>query len=1088
MKKLLTFSTILFFVFFHLVSKKAQEISDHSVETDSVYVEGESLSEENDLSVGRFQKSIEKDSQIYLDKISNTNTKNSKGGTSRSPASEEEDTAKESKARSGLVVNYRATSSDENKAKSSSKGKRVVAPKTAKANTSQSQNNQTNSENSDSDKSGTRTETGISGGEGFDSGGDSSTAASSSSRASSSDSFNTDEVDMAKFEVLSVSPKDKSIDVLVDEGNIKLTFNQTLDCSTLNSNGLVIKRNSTLVSGTYSCNGKEAVFTTTNKKFKYSSLYTISTTVQLKDYKGRAIFPNFTSNFTTESGVLSISLGENHTCVVVDEKVKCFGDNQYSQLGINSGVYLTKGLVGQEMGVALEGVKFGSDVIVGKKVFAGPRNSCAIDQSDKLYCWGDNSKNQLDTHILTNTAAIEFDSIYLGVGVAQDVAIGMDHICVLTSQREVKCFGDNSKGQFVTPGDSVDFGMSIPIKIVAGDYFTCALLLDGSVSCWGANNFGQLGLDNSVTYNEPVNAGNVSIPTNVTDIVAGSSHACALYKDTGFTCWGKNSEGQLGIDPAVRKSVGLKVNDITTYSATKKTFADSRKIVAIYAAGDSSCVIADDNELYCFGNNSSGQFGLGHTNSITDFSSVSSTHFGAGTDAYISNEEGVYLFDIGVNHACGYMESGKLVCLGRNDYGQLGNGSNSGVGDSASYIGTEPSESIVVDDYPVSFNIVEGSGTNTRNVNIVLMWDNSLQYDQYIASESVGCPSGVYESAVNSAPPEVVTSHPFTLSTGEGRKTVYLRLKNSVTGVMSDCLRRDIVYYENSPSGSTITGPVVTSTLLNDFKVTSANGENIAMAIGSCPSTYSGSYNVLKGNHRFSLSDIADGDQEVVAYIQNPLGQECISTTVKLDRTGPLCSFDVGFTTTMTAVNSEETVDLRKYTCFEALPVEVTSESCKLEGPNGAVALFDWKNCETLTDGYDLNSTDNPDGSYTYTIKAVDSLGNLSSEVSHTWIKDTVKPVCTYTGAYPISGNIGRNSENVTFACTDATTLVVECSVDGAPYSLCDSATNLNLTGLSEGSHTLNVRATDESGLTSDVINMTWIVDTQAPVCSFTGA
>eukprot|EP01084_Bolivina_argentea_P266563 452146_1 len=89
--------------------------------------------------------------------------------------------------------------------------------------------------------------------------------------------------------------------------------------------------------------------------------------------------------------------------------------------------------------------------------------------------------------------------------------------------------------------------------ITTGYYHTCAMSTVNPLKCWGYNNLGQLG------YGDTNNRGDgggemgnalleVGLGTgfNVTDIVAGYDHTCAMSTVNPLKCWGYNNLGQLG--------------------------------------------------------------------------------------------------------------------------------------------------------------------------------------------------------------------------------------------------------------------------------------------------------------------------------------------------------------------------------------------------------------------------------------------------------------------------------------------------------------------------------------------------------------
>ena len=118
------------------------------------------------------------------------------------------------------------------------------------------------------------------------------------------------------------------------------------------------------------------------------------------------------------------------------------------------------------------------------------------------------------------------------------------------------------------------------------------------------------------------------------------------------------------------------------------------------------------------------------------------------------------------------------------------------------------------------------------------------------------------------------------------------------------------------------------------------------------------------------------------------------------------------------------------------------------------------------------------DGSHTLLIRAKDAAGNVDhTPASRTWTVDTTAPDTTIT-AGP-TGSVSTTDAMFAFTSTRAQS-TFECSLDGAAFSACNAPASL--TGLTDGSHTFSVRATDSNGTVDPTpATRTWIVDTQAP-------
>eukprot|EP01084_Bolivina_argentea_P006532 12390_1 len=139
-------------------------------------------------------------------------------------------------------------------------------------------------------------------------------------------------------------------------------------------------------------------------------------------------------------------------------------------------------------------------------------------------------------------ALLEVD---LGTGFnVTDIVAGESHTCALSTLNKIKCFGYNLDGQLGygdrnNRGDGggqmgnalleVDLGTGFNVTdIVAGERHTCAVSTLNKIKCWGWNSVGQLGTgDTNNRGDGPGEMGNALLEVdlgtgfNVTDIVAG---------------------------------------------------------------------------------------------------------------------------------------------------------------------------------------------------------------------------------------------------------------------------------------------------------------------------------------------------------------------------------------------------------------------------------------------------------------------------------------------------------------------------------------------------------------------------------------
>ena len=196
----------------------------------------------------------------------------------------------------------------------------------------------------------------------------------------------------------------------------------------------------------------------------------------------------------------------------------------------------------------------------------------------------------------------------------------------------------------------------LPLSAVAGGQTACGITTSGTAYCWGRGMFGVLGNgvpSDTLPHPVPVTVSGAQVFTAIT---VGDNHACGLASGTAY-CWGLNTRGQLGAGPMAPACMQY----VSTYqcSAVPLAVAAAFSVRQISAGATGTCAITSANAAYCWGDNSSGQLGIGAAASSASPVAVT------GVTALSS-------ISLGRAHACGLTPGGTAWCWGSNTLGQIG--------------------------------------------------------------------------------------------------------------------------------------------------------------------------------------------------------------------------------------------------------------------------------------------------------------------------------------------------------------------------------------------------------------------------------
>ncbi len=311
-------------------------------------------------------------------------------------------------------------------------------------------------------------------------------------------------------------------------------------------------------------------------------------------------------NLGTGRTATRIVAGLLHVCAILDNgSVKCWGGNANGQLGL--GDTANRGDAANEMGDNLPAVSLGTGK-TAVNLFAFGYVTCAILNDTSLKCWGLNSTGQLGIGNVTG------NNIRLGDQTAE--------------------MGDSLLPINLGTGKTA-------VQVTGGLDFTCARLNDSNVKCWGNNNRGQLGKDNTtVLGNDPNEMGDNLTNINITgasgsartalEISSGYEHTCVRRDDNTITCWGRNNNGQVG-----KGNTGGANASIGDVGGEMAVIGDINMNTGfgtaanLFAYGRSQCAKDTAGVVKCWGRNTNGQ--LLHGNTTTPISAPIATAVSFGT-------------------------------------------------------------------------------------------------------------------------------------------------------------------------------------------------------------------------------------------------------------------------------------------------------------------------------------------------------------------------------------------------------------------------------------------------------------------------
>ena len=303
-----------------------------------------------------------------------------------------------------------------------------------------------------------------------------------------------------------------------------------------------------------------------------------------------------------------------------------------------------------------------------KEIITSPHNDktvYAITENGELYAWGKNKHGQVGNGTLDKR--VKRPAKVTLAGNIKEIITGST-VYIITENGELYAWGKNNCGQ--VGNGTLDECVTIPAKVeIAGSVkkiitsyngsTAYAITENGELYAWGKNKHGQVGngtLDECITI-----PAKVEIAGNVKEVIPSYNGKAvyAIMENGGFYTWGRNNEGCL---VPIGRSSSVDKYILTPRIIENHFVGNVKKVIA----GPTAFAIMEDGGLYVWGKNYYSQAGL---RCVSGGVAVPlKVELAGNVKEIIPSSDYKTIYAI--------TEKGELYAWGKNNYGQVGNGTS----------------------------------------------------------------------------------------------------------------------------------------------------------------------------------------------------------------------------------------------------------------------------------------------------------------------------------------------------------------------------------------------------------------------------